>query len=561
MADLLRRRVVASLVAAVAASGPPAARAIAADQTAAVVARPRSWGDTFVPRSPLPARTIQTVSLRDLSPAERIAVTCLQGLLARDQPRLLLVRDEAEDRFWLDRSVAKGHVDRFEAVADWTTLVDAHRGRVRGAVVPDTTLYRGDLLAANVAACEDLLVAPPELADRLRLPVVVDLRGRFTTYAEGLAWLWTAYKDRLDPHLCDFRSPALLPHGTFDYAYQWRGLMFWVAGPREERLAGVDRAAELELVTRILAAMPPGGVCVGFPALGEGEGIGEPQGVELLSRSGKSLVCTNHRSNYSFSSGIRIGRLAPPQRPPAPQLDRTKVYVALALSDGDNQILWPGFFRRYVEHPAFGSFPLAFGMGPAIVELQPAVAEWYFEKAGPTTEFIADVSGAGYMQPAHFAAAVPDREAVWADYLDRTGRLMEPLGMRSIRTVNGGDDALARFAAALPFCHSIFADMGRYSGRSGIDQLTYSLPGGMPVFRSVTSWRHGKEGFLGEVREQVGDRRPAFVNGFVHCWTFSMDDLVRIHAAGDPDVVFVTPSQLAAVYRAAAADPADPGPR
>ena len=71
----------------------------------------------------------------------------------------------------------------------------------------------------------------------------------------------------------------------------------------------------------------------------------------------------------------------------------------------------------------------------------------------------------------------------------------------------------------------------------------------MPVFRAVTSWRYGKAGFLREVREQVGAQRPAFVNGFVHCWTFTMDDLAQLYAQRDADMVFVTPAQLAALYR------------
>lgn len=53
-------------------------------------------------------------------------------------------------------------------------------------------------------------------------------------------------------------------------------------------------------------------------------------------------------------------------------------------------------------------------------------------------------------------------------------------GIKTIRTAGGNDEkhdeeAIARYAAALPSCHSIFADMGRYSGRSGIANLTYSL--------------------------------------------------------------------------------------
>ena len=188
-------------------------------------------------------------------------------------------------------------------------------------------------------------------------------------------------------------------------------------------------------------------------------------------------------------------------------------------------------------------------MGPAILDMQPGIAQWYFEHASPSTEFIADVSGAGYMEPDRFGEAYADRDRVWDGFLDWTKRLMPRLEQRSIRTVSGSDEMIARYAKALPFCHSVFGDMGRYSGHSGIANLTDKLPGGMPVFRSVTSWRYGKEGFLREVREQVGNQRPAFVNGFVHCWTFGMDDLARIYNERDKDMVFVTPAQLAALYR------------
>jgi len=68
------------------------------------------------------------------------------------------------------------------------------------------------------------------------------------------------------------------------------------------------------------------------------------------------------------------------------------------------------------------------------------------------------------------------------------------------------------------------------------------------VFRAVTSWRYGKTGFLREVREQVGSHRPAFVNGFVHCWTFDPGELESIYNKRDKDMVFVTPTQLAALY-------------
>jgi hypothetical protein len=462
-----------------------------------------------------------------------------------------LVRSQ-DDLFWQTWHLQKKHCSGIETTKDWTQLFAMHRDLIRGAVLFDDQLYRGDLLAVNVAACEDLIVATPEIAKRLQLPVKIDLRGRFKTYAEGLQWLWEHYRTAFNPHLCDFRFPGLLSHATFDYSYQWRAIMFWPAGPKEADKPGVDRATEFRLVARILSEMPIGGVCLGFPAMNEGEGLGEPPGVELLSRYGKSLVCNNHGSNFSILSGMRIDRLTPPPPLPVLELEKDKIYIALVMSDGDNQILWPAFFRRYFEHANYGKFPLAFGMGPAIRELQPGIAQWYYEHATPNTEFITDVSGAGYMHPDSFGAGYQQPKRVWADFLTRTKRLMLPLDHRSIRTVGGNDDNLARYAEALPFCHSIFADMGRYSGRSGIEQLTYTHASDMPIFRSVTSWQYGKEGFLREITEQVGKQRPAFVNGFVHCWTFDMEALSRIYEERASDMVFVTPSQLAQLYRAAA---------
>jgi len=508
----------------------------------------RPWGDSFVPRSPKPADTIQVVSLEGRSAAERIALCCLQGLVARTSPQLWLERDTEVDAFWLDRHQKRGYIRGWERVDDWKHLFSQHKPTYRGAVIADTGLYRGELIALNMAACENMIVATPMLAQQLGIEVKLDLRGKFQTYAEGMRWIWDTYKGKLNPFLCDSRDPVLLPFATFDVAFQWRGLMFWLTGPDESELPGVNATAELKLFEELFAAMGSSPVCIGFPHREGGFGIGEPQGVKLLSRFGIALSCTNHRSNFSVLSGMPLTKLKRPAPPPPPVLDPTKIYVALVLSDGDNQILWPEFYRRYFQHKAFGSFPLAFGIGPATREMQPGVIEWYYEHARRNTEFISDVSGAGYIDPNHFGVSLRDKDAAWAGYLDWTAGLMQAMDVKSVRTVMGEDELIERYVKALPDCHSIFADMGRYSGRSGIENLTYTLQG-KPVFRAVTSWRYGKDGFVKEIHEQVGDHRPAFVNGFVHCWTFTMDDIARIHANAGGEIQFVTPSQLARLYR------------
>jgi hypothetical protein len=522
---------------------------------------PMPWGSSFVPKSRPPARALSVVDLGGLSAAARVAVTCLQGLTCRTEPGIWVIHAEP-DRFWLEWHRQQGHIDGWHEEKNWEALFAKHRESVKGAVIPDPSLYRGDLLAVNVAACEDWIVASPELAEALGLPVRLDLRGRFKTYAEGLDWLWDNYKDRLSRHVCDYMHPGRLTRGNFAYAYQWRAPMLWIAGREEEDFPGVDRAAEKRAVARVFSEMPVNIPIFGFPAAGEGGGIGEPPGVALASRYGKGLVCTDHMPNAGVMSGVRIAHLQQPGQPPVPVLLRDKIYVALAMSDGDNQNAWHLFFRRYFESPVHGKFPLAFGMGPAILELQPAVAQWYYAHATPTTEFIADVSGASYMQPDHWGEAYTNRAEVLSGFLKWTAKLLPPLGMRTVRTVHGEDAFLSEYAKALPFCHSLFADMGCYSGHSGYGNLTYALPEGMPVFRAVTTWRNFGTGFLGEIREQVGTQRPAFVNGFVHCWTFQPADVERIVSEAGPDFVFVTPSQLAALYKqAGGAEKAAPSAR
>jgi hypothetical protein len=165
------------------------------------------------------------------------------------------------------------------------------------------------------------------------------------------------------------------------------------------------------------------------------------------------------------------------------------------------------------------------------------------------------VSGIGYIQPTNYGTAYKDRTAVFNGFLDWTADYMKKMDMKCIRPVEANDSDLKLYIAKLPFVHSIFPDMGRYSGRSGITNLTYTIDN-VPIFRCATTWnyqniQYNKEGLIPEIREQAGDVRPAFVNGFVHCWTYRMTELEQAYNKRDKDMVFVTPSQLAALYNEA----------
>ncbi|HKW29551.1 MAG TPA: GxGYxYP domain-containing protein [Verrucomicrobiae bacterium] len=514
---------------------------------------PRPWGDSFLPKSKLHARHLLVVNVEQLSGEERIAITCLQGLTSREQPRIWIQQDQ-EDRTWLDWHKEKGYIDSYEVVANWEDLFKEFSSAYKGAVIPDLKLYRGDLLAVDVAECEDLIVATPELAKKLGLPVKIDLRGRFKTYVEGMHWVWTNYQSQLSHHLCRFTYPPTLTDCSFAYDFQWHSVMLWVAGPVDEVKPGADSFAERRLIAQIFSEMDPNIAVLGFPYGGTGVGMGEGDGVALASRYAKGLVCSDYLRNTCVMSGVRIDELAQRQQPPAPPLNKNSIYIALVMSDGDNENAWLGVYRQCFLDPSFGKFPLAYGMGPPIRELMPAVAQWFYEHATPETEFIADVSGVAYTQVRNYGLAYADRQRVLGGFLDRTSRSMQAMGMRTVRTSDSDDELNTRYAQALPFCHSIFAGMGHEwdrADRQGIEKLTYSLPDGMPIFYNVSTWDHGADGFLPEVREQVGSNRPVFVNGFVGGFSSPSLILAKIYDKRDPDMVFVTPAQLATLYRQA----------
>lgn len=513
---------------------------------------PRPWGQTFLPKSKPPRRNLVAIDFRGLNAVEKVAVCCLQGLTSREDPHMWMLRQPL-DKEWLEWHKTLGWIDGYELCGDWKSLAREakQKGTLRGAVLYDTGLYRGDQIAINVAACEDALVVTPELANELHLPVLVDLRKRFTKYSDALRWFGSEYAGRHSIHLADFCAQHRILEATWAYAYQWRAPLVWGSGYLDERNPGADSFEDRRAIAELFSRMSPNSPVMGFPAGTPGEGLGEPPGVELASLYGLSLVCSDFLPNTPVTSGFEVSRLTQKKQPPAPTLTPDKIYVALALSDGDNLNAWLKFFRQYFDHPSLGTFPLAFGMGPAAREIIPGIARWYFDRATPLNEFICDVSGAGYMQPPKFGMCLNDPERAWKGFLDWTALLLPAMDMRTVRPVEAPNRDLERYARSLPFCHSIFSDMGRYSGHTGINQLTFQLSQGTPVFRAATTWKKNAGGPIAEIREQVGTSRPAFVNGFVHCWTFNPADIAAIVASAGDDIIFVTPSQLSSLYQQA----------
>jgi hypothetical protein len=462
----------------------------------------------------------------------------------RKKPRVYLVwRDD--DQFWLDEMVRQGQIDGYTTVTDPLSLVETFRGEVNGAVAPDPKVYVSPNVAVSIAGIEGLVVASPELAARLRLPIKEDLRGRFKDNADALRYTRTTLLPRLNPYLSICLDPPLLG-SQIDYIVAAKGMAFWITGPAAQDRPGADERAEWEEVEAIFAKLPLNAVVHGFWWHGFGVGIDESPGVTLGSRFGKITTVSDYTANYSVTSGVPMPALKQKPQPPAPKLDRSKVYLAITVSDGDNLVTWRDYFRRQFEDPLHGAFPIAWGMGPTLIDVSPVQARWHYEHAAPTDEFLCDVSGAGYIDTTAWATALKDRDAALKSFYDWTQTYMDRMDMKTVRFMHPTVRDIAEAGRDLKGVSFFMPDYG-HAGQPSYSDITYTLPTGQAVFRAATNV--SARDMAAQIRRHAGEQRPAFLNAFIVNWGLRLADLKAMLDDLGPGYVAVTPSQLNALYR------------
>jgi len=270
---------------------------------------PGSCGRIYVPKSPAPARNLLVVvNSSKLQPDERAALLSLQGLSSRTQPCIWLSECGNPGRdFALRTMVECGVIDGYTTVADWKPLFKQFAQCYRGAVVYDPQIYRGDTLAATIAGAADLIATSADVASDLQIPVKIDMRGRFTSYADGLNWVWDNYKKKLSRHVCLIASQM---SGPASFAIEWRAVVFWTSGVVDSLWP--DTARERELVASILSQLQPRAAMLGYPYSGSASVY--EVGLKLVSQYGIALIASHNQDNYSVLSG-----LSDPHSPGFPQ--------------------------------------------------------------------------------------------------------------------------------------------------------------------------------------------------------------------------------------------------
>jgi GxGYxYP putative glycoside hydrolase C-terminal domain/GxGYxYP_N second domain/GxGYxYP third domain/GxGYxYP_N 1st domain len=157
---------------------------------------------------------LDVANIQQLSGDQQVMLTTLQGIVNRELPRLYwLLQGDNTDQAWLD--TLKVPYTLSNSPLD---LIEKYRREIHGAVVYDPNVPDTINIATSLAGLKNAVIATADLASQYELPILEDLRGRFTDKLAAYNWLidnyWPALNHRLLTGIGP-ASPVLLTNVTW----------------------------------------------------------------------------------------------------------------------------------------------------------------------------------------------------------------------------------------------------------------------------------------------------------------------------------------------------------
>lgn len=538
------------------------------------------YGAQLNDKPPLPAypkgqqiaRTLTFLDPTPLSPADRFMATCLQGVVNRDVARVYLGYhhyvqiDTAED--WRGVLERRGHT--FDPV-DLSGLIKRYARECKGVILYDANAWNSREhpveshqinIATTAAGVLGALPVTPEQKARFfpRANVVLDLRNRWSNAREAYRWAWDTFWDK-----CNHGAIAHLENAYYctpvrDYVVAQKLFAFLSSDVRDE--------SDYRFYLDMLAATPVNTPILGMTALLYGprnpQAVFDEDGLfRVAAELGKYFVYAFSSGSLSVHSAIDADIVTPPPAPPAPKLDRDKVYLAFMVSEGEN-LSWgmdlrAKGFRDTQFRPLVAK---AWSLSGAMVDLCPAVLDHYYRNAAPADGFFMDGAGLGdhYNLNLYGIRLKPHlRETVRDEFLELTRIYMNRMGLTIVRpfdpTTSIPRHSLERYVEALPNLTALFTGYNAERGLQPDAPRNFTI-GGVPVFRTSASSagsvsdEHNAGVLVKNIRNAAGKQRPAFINVFVlgnyvidssRCLSMTMEQL-------GPEFVAVRPEHFAELY-------------
>jgi hypothetical protein len=500
--------------------------------------------------------------------AERLTLSCLQGLVNRKLPRIFLAYDRFDEQ-WLRWLCERGDVKEVRWAGPKEVYAEFLQAAT-GLVVTDPDLPASVNVATMLAAVEGWLPVAPGLAGTFgSLKAAMDLRGRWKKNVEAYRWFYSKYGERMSRRVCANYDP-----GQFelrDYFVEFRVPLVWVSHPDDaQRSRAALPAEEAQFARELFGGLPANIPCMGWwdHGMGGEEGCGENgpySGLDLASQHGKFQVCTafdGHArgvGNLSVHSGTSVDFRQKPAPPPPPLAD--KVYYTYTRTDGDGLNFWRQVYRDLWDQPAHGKVPVGWQLGPTASDLIPDILDYFLKQSTPNDVFVNALTGIGYIREACYLEKLPRaaQEAAWQQYMELSRRYFERMDLSLLTTFEAFDlmrpETLARFAE-LPGIKAIYRNYHRFKDTT-VENATSEVHG-VPVFRTMLEGgfslgspeeiRRAAAGIARQIRQFAAARRPAFLHLSLTNWFVDMRVLVEVEKALGPDYIAVRADHLPVLY-------------
>ena len=357
-----------------------------------------------------PAGALDAIDVIEMPFDERLAVACLQGIVNRTQPRILLV-----DRDGDSRDSWGGELGLVYTFAPWKDLVLKYQDELKGLVIFNPDVEDTANVANTIAGINDALAVSPELAEELKaapydFPVLADLRGvsAITDKLSAYRWMHENCWEQ-----CTRRTiSGLYPGGHTnlrDFSTAARAAILWLD----------PKIPEEEAVLRLFFDDTESLECF-YTGWWPDEGAG----IAFASTYGVTTVPSDFYVNYTVYAGMSR-QLEIPAVPAKPALEDGKIYVSLNFSDGDNIQYDQGHMKngRLWSNARRGEIPIGWTLSPAMLDAGPQILNFYLKTASEGDVLISGPSGLGYSTAAHW----PDKDftqrygAITNSYFERTG--------------------------------------------------------------------------------------------------------------------------------------------
>ena len=411
----------------------------------------------FLPTFSTPASTLDAIDLEGASNSDYYLFVTLSGLVNRTQPRLAVVHDASEGKYWWITNSGLDYVN----IDRWAALTK-YRSAVQGIVVFDPGMIDTVNLATTIAGVSNGVVADPSFVSKLtappyNLPIIEDLRGKFLNKYQVYQYL----HDKYWPY-CTHRVITGIPGGLAgalrDYIVAVKAACVYL-DPRN--------SADTSMMNQFYGYLKPG------KTVYLGWWVDENSGVSYAGTKGVATVASDFFDNGTVFSGTsrEVHYTLPPIKP----VLQNKIYVTFVISDGDNAQYDQHYMKVLWDNPDRGSVPIGWTVSPLLQDLAPSILNWYYKHSTPNDCLVGGPSAAGYCYPYQWWT---DRRHTFfsmsESYFESTGlRVVTPWGdMNSILGI--------AYAADMP------ALIGITAQQSGAGNLVYSRMMPMMAFNGGT---------------------------------------------------------------------------